>query len=132
MRTLRLRFTLGQHITLIAVLAVLFASLRTPFWPLILALGLILGGFAIDRSRGGLGIDGAMMAGVIGFPAIGVVIYIVFLILDRFPHFSLSEFVAFVLGLAFVGWSLGVVLGCWSLMILRAINRAFSSKRGSA
>jgi hypothetical protein len=122
MKVHRLRFTIGQGITLIAVLAVFFASLRTPFWPLVLALGLILGGFEVDRSRGELGIDGAMIAGVIGSPSIGFVIYGVFHVLDGFQHFSLAEFVVFLSQLAFGGWCLGFVVGCWSFMILCAFN----------
>jgi hypothetical protein len=74
MRPRRFRFTIGQLITLIAVSAVLSAVLRTPFWPLLPAIGIVLGGFTVDRATGGRGVEGATAAGLVGFAVFGPLI----------------------------------------------------------
>lgn len=65
MKRPRFRFTIGQLIAAVAACAVLFWLLRTPAWPLVIAIVPVLPGFAVDRARGGSGILGAMLAGVI-------------------------------------------------------------------
>jgi hypothetical protein len=70
----RCRFTLGQLIKAIAALAVVLAVIRTPFWPFLPAIGIVLAGFTIDRAGGGTGIGGATMAGFASFVAFGLVI----------------------------------------------------------
>lgn len=74
MRVPRFRFTLGQLIKLIAVLAIFFARLRTPAWPLIRAIVPIIPGFAIGWAKGGSGLLGSMPAGAIGGLGLGIVI----------------------------------------------------------
>jgi hypothetical protein len=88
-----------------------------------LAVGLILVGLAIDRARGGLGIDGAMLAGAIGFPCVGAAFGVVLLIFGGFRHLSLAEFAVMVFFLGVVGWGMGVIVGCWTVMIIRALDR---------
>ncbi len=56
MALFRYQFTLRQLIKLVALAAVFFALFRTPAWPFVVAVGLALPGFAIDRARGGAGI----------------------------------------------------------------------------
>jgi hypothetical protein len=55
-------------------LAVVLAVIRTPFWPLLPAFAIALGGFAFNRAGGGNGIAGATVAGLVTFAAFGVVI----------------------------------------------------------
>jgi hypothetical protein len=74
MRFPRIRFTIGQLIGLVAALAVLFAVLRTPFWPLIPTVAMVLFGFRRDRARGGDGLGGAIIAGIIALPGFFVVV----------------------------------------------------------
>jgi hypothetical protein len=62
----RLRFTIRQLIGLIAICAVAFALLRTPFEFLVVAFGFVVPGFLIGRARGGDGvIGGAISASLI-------------------------------------------------------------------
>ena len=49
------QFTLKQLIALIVAMAIVFALLRAPFGPLLLAIGITLAGFAIDRRSVGRG-----------------------------------------------------------------------------
>jgi hypothetical protein len=64
----RFQFTIRQLIALIAICAVAFALLRTPFGFLIIAFALVLPGFLLERARarGGKGIiGGALSTGLI-------------------------------------------------------------------
>ena len=62
----RFQFTIRQLIALIAICAVAFALLRTPFGFLIIAFAVVLPGFLLERARGGKGIiGGALSAGLI-------------------------------------------------------------------
>ena len=63
MRLSPFRFTLWQLTALIAGCAVVFAVIRSGYWILLPAVGLVLPGFAYDRARGGAGILGAMLGG---------------------------------------------------------------------
>jgi hypothetical protein len=67
----RFRFTLVQLIQVVAVLAVCFTVIRTPFGPLALWVGIILVGFAIDRARGGAGFRGGILVGVLCYLGLG-------------------------------------------------------------
>jgi hypothetical protein len=113
----RFRFTLGQLITFIAALAVLLALLRTPIGPMLLATGLVLGGFALDRARGRPGILGAMLAGLIGSLGLGAVILLEDLHDGRLmfggaaPLFILPAF-------GMVGLAFGLLVGFLALTIL--------------
>jgi hypothetical protein len=71
-KRIRLRFTIRQSLLLIAICAVAFALLRTPFLPLVIGFGLVLPGFLIERARGGSGILGGACSG--GLIALGVAI----------------------------------------------------------
>jgi hypothetical protein len=115
----RFRFTLWQLIKVVACLAVFFAMLRTPAWPFFLAIAPIIPGFALDRARGGPGIFGSMLAGLIEFLGLGLAA----LIYSRFsfvpgvgpidsPSLLVGAVFLIVLGLA---W--GVCIGTWLWMI---------------
>jgi hypothetical protein len=67
MRLPTFRFTLWQLTALIAVCAMSFALLRWYSWIMLIATAIVLRGFAYDRARGGSGILGAMLAGIVLF-----------------------------------------------------------------
>ena len=58
MKLPRLRFTIRQLIGLIAICAVVFALLQTPFGFVVVAFGFVVPGFLIERARGGEGVVG--------------------------------------------------------------------------
>jgi uncharacterized PurR-regulated membrane protein YhhQ (DUF165 family) len=58
----RLRFTIRQLIGLIAICAVVFALLRTPFGFVIVPFGFVVPGFLIERARGGDGVMGGAIS----------------------------------------------------------------------
>jgi hypothetical protein len=122
MRLRRYRFAIGQLLKSIAILAVLFAVLRTPFWPLVLAIGLVLTGFTVDRTRGGHGINGGMIARGIGFPVIVFAGGISILLFARPKDLDLPGFLVLIFGGAVVGWSVGAVVGCWACMIVNSFG----------
>ena len=66
------QFTLKQLVALIVALAIVFALLRAPFGPLLLAIGVVLAGFAVDRARGGSGFRGGILACVLVHLGVGV------------------------------------------------------------
>jgi hypothetical protein len=122
MRFPRFRFTLGQLIKVIACLAFFFALMRTPAGPLILAIVPVVPGFAIDRARGGLGIVGAMLAGLIESLAFGVVLLVYVYI---FEHRRLIAFdsptpivILLAFGVAGLGWGTLVGLLAWGVLSL--------------
>jgi hypothetical protein len=65
MRTREASFTLGLLIGLILAGALAVALLATPLAPLVVALGIILPGFLIERNRGGTGIVGGTASSAI-------------------------------------------------------------------
>jgi hypothetical protein len=116
------RFTLGQLLKMIAVLAVFLALLRMPFGPPIVVIALVVAGFAIDRARGGAGFRGGILTSVVVHLAIGL--------LGRVTHEFLFEdpsrltFQATLVGLmyyALIGWIWGVAVStpCWLLASVR-------------
>jgi hypothetical protein len=124
MRPPRFRFTLGQLLTLIAVSAVAFATLRTPFWPLLLAIGTVMPGFAIDRARGGPGILGAMLAGAITFILFGWVLFAYDLMFYR--SIAYDGLAPYFISLAFglIGLAYGTVVGSIAFGIMLLLGRA--------
>lgn len=62
MRLSRFQFTIRRLILLVAICAVAFALLRTPFGFLVIAIVMVLPGFLIHRSRGGDGILGGALS----------------------------------------------------------------------
>jgi hypothetical protein len=113
------RFTLGQLIKLIAVLAMFFALLRTPAWPLILAIVPIIPGFALDWSKGGPGLLGSMLAGAIGGLGLGIVILVYSHLFDGSSSGVADLF--WLLGgaayLSLMGLAWGVCVGTWLFVI---------------
>ena len=127
MRLPRFRFTLRQLIKLVAVSAVVFALIRTPAWPFILAFGLILPGFTIDRARGGRGILGATLAGMIGFVGTGMVFYALDWWLS-YPESNFNPPFAFFVFLALMGLIWGLFVGLWARLIVSVAHQRTRSK----
>jgi hypothetical protein len=123
MKPTRFRFTIGQVIALIIESAVLFAALRTPFWPAVLAIQVVLAGFAVDRAKGGNGIYGAMIAGAIGLPVslLAIVGSLHFVDLKRV---DIPGFLFILLGGAVVGGSCGMVVGYWAWLHITPFSKA--------
>jgi hypothetical protein len=103
----RCRFTLGQLMKVISALAVVLAVIRTPFWPLLPVIGIILAGFAIDCAGGGTGIGGATIAGLASFAVFGLVILP---LVDRSFAFEFGVPGVIILSLVILS-PLGVVFG---------------------
>jgi len=120
----RFRFTIGQLIKLVAVSALAFATLRTPIWPIILAIGPIMPGFSLDRARGGLGILGSMLAGVITFVVFGIA----FLAYDycsvRMIAYDSPAPFFIVLAFGVGGLAYGAVVGCLAFGIMLLLGHA--------
>jgi hypothetical protein len=124
MKLPRLRFTLGQHIALVAVSAVLFSLLRTPVWPVIIAIVLVLPGFAIDRARGGPRILGAMLAGAIGFLAYGVALCTYLCFFRGLSLFDSPWPFVMILALGMAGLAWGSAVGFWVWIMFGLCGRA--------
>ena len=123
----RFRFTIGQLITLIAASAVCFAVLPNYYWlpvvALVLAIGLCLVGFTIERAQGGPGIHGATFAGAIGFAGLGFLFYAAVHLAVGWRAFNLGDMLNTVLFCGVVGGACGVVVGSWACMIVRLYSR---------
>ncbi len=124
MRPSRFRFTLAQLIKLIAVSAVAFATLRTPIWPMVLAIGPIMPGFAIDRSRGGPGILGAMLAGLVTFVVFGVALLAYDYCFERTIAYDSPAPFFILLAFAIGGLAYGSVAGCLAFGIMLLLGQA--------
>jgi hypothetical protein len=71
----RTQFTLGQLMGLILTCALVFAALSTPFAIFVLAIGIVVPGFLIDRFRGGAGIVGGMISAAMALVGLGIAVY---------------------------------------------------------
>lgn len=113
------QFTLKQLCALIVALAIVFALLRAPFGPLLLAIGITLTGFAIDRTRGGSGFRGGILACVLVHLGVGL-----FQLANRqfiFADPSVDGLVRILRGLSFyvfVGsiWGIAVSVPAWMIV----------------
>lgn len=124
----RLRLTLGQLIKLVALLAVGFAVVRTPFGPLVLGGGIILVGFAIDRAHGGAGFRGGILASVLGYGCLGLFQRVTHQFLFDAP--SAPTFGATLFGLMLyiiVGAIVGFAVSLPAWMVL-SVNQSWSGE----
>jgi hypothetical protein len=80
MRLLRYQFKIRHLLVMVALCAVLFALLRTPFAALALAFAAALPGFFIERARGGAGILGAAFSTCIIASLLAVVVMAPFVV----------------------------------------------------
>jgi hypothetical protein len=124
MRRPRLRFTIGQLVTLVAAVAVALAVLRTPVWPIVLAIGPILPGFTMDRARGGAGIVGAMLAGALTFVIFGGALFVYDLLSYRSIAYDSPAPYFILLALGVAGLACGTVVGCIAFGIMLLLGRA--------
>jgi hypothetical protein len=124
MRLHRFRFTIRQLIKLVAVSALTFATLRTPIWPVALAIGLIMPGFSIDRARGGLGIIGSMLAGVITFVVFGGAVLVYDYCTVRMITYDSPAPFFILLAFGVGGLAYGTVVGCLAFGIMLLLGQA--------
>jgi hypothetical protein len=124
MQSRRFRFTIGQLIKLVAVSALAFATLRTPIWPIILAIGPIMPGFSIDRARGGPGILGSMLAGVITFVIFGGAVLVYDYYTVRMIAYDSPAPFFILLAFGVGGLAYGTVVGCLAFGIMLLLGHA--------
>jgi hypothetical protein len=111
-RHLKMQFSLGQLMRLIAVCAVVFAALSTPFALFVVAIGIVVPGFLFDRLRGGAGILGAMVSAAVVLVILGIAGYTYYYL---HPDPALLDYLGppaltlFMLGIAGVVW--GAMVG---------------------
>jgi hypothetical protein len=72
MRRFRCQFTIGQLLALVGVSALFCYLLSAGLWPVIVAIAVVAPGFFLDRAKGGAGVLGAMIAGILGFVGFGI------------------------------------------------------------
>ncbi|MGP0064615.1 MAG: hypothetical protein ACLQGP_13585 [Isosphaeraceae bacterium] len=120
MARFRLQFKLRQLIKLVALAAVIFALFRTFAGLFVLAIGLLLAGFVIDLARGGKGVLGSMLAGMLGFFGFGAVAFVYDRLFVGKPDDWIISPYALLLSLSLAGLILGVIFGicAWLLVIL--------------
>jgi len=123
MALLRYQFTLRQLIKLVALAAVCFAIFRTPAWPILVAVGLVLPGFAIDRARGGAGLLGAILAGMIGFVGIGITFFVYARLVRHQPYDDLPLLFPVLVFFGLMGLIWGFFVGVWTGLIVFLIHR---------
>jgi hypothetical protein len=127
MARFRYQFTLRQLIKLVALAAACFGLLRTPAWPFLLAVALVLPGFAIDRARGDAGVLGSILASMIGFVGIGTTLFIYYewplrqWLSDGLPLLFLLLVYVGLLGLIW-GFFVGVSAGLIVFLVRRRIR----------
>ena len=107
----RIQFSLGQLMGLIAVCAVSFAALLTPFALFVVAMGIVVPGFTIDRFRGGAGILGAMISAAVSLISLGIAAYTYFYL---YPDRAWLDYLGSPVLTLFMLGTAGVVWGRWS------------------
>lgn len=113
------QFTLKQLCALIVALAIVFALLRAPFGPLLLAIGITLAGFAVDRASGGSGLRGGILSCVLIHLGVGL-----FQLVNRqflFADPSVPGLARILRGLSFYGfvgaiWGFVVSVPAWMIV----------------
>lgn len=126
----RFRFTIRQLIALIAICAVVFALLRTPFGFLVIAFGSVLPGFLIERARGGAGILGGALSACFIVCAGGLAIAV----LSGSPPVSnlgdaILKLCSFLYFVSFYGFICGAILStvlCGIFALMRSVLKNHS------
>lgn len=121
MKRPRVQFTLRRMMIVVAICALVLAAVPWPLLiPLFLIVGLPIGGYAIDRARGGVGFAGSTAAGAIGVPLCGLGFFVWLGIRYRIFVFDspLPWFGTIVLVILGAGW--GGLIGslAWSIQRL--------------
>ncbi len=120
----RVQFTVGRLLRLIICCAIVFALLRTPFWPLVLTFCLVLLGFLVHRSRGGNGIAGGTFAGCLTVGGFGIAVATQFYLVA-----SPTEDGAYIGALCatpislWIGLSVGFFLSVFLYLVARVVER---------
>jgi hypothetical protein len=124
----KMQFTLGQLMGLIAVCALGLAALSTPFALFVVAIGIVVPGFTIDRFRGGAGILGAMTSASVALLSLGGAVYVYsYLNADSvlLDYLGSAVLTLLMLGIAGVVWGalVGTVLDV-ALLIAKSYSNA--------
>jgi hypothetical protein len=117
----RFQFTLWRMMIVVAICAVMMTAVPWPLLlPLLMIIGFPIGGYAIERARGGVGLAGSMAAGAIGFLLCGIGFLVLLGIRDkvRVLDSPLPWLGTIVLAVVGSGW--GVLVGslAWSVQRL--------------
>ncbi len=124
MKRPRLQFTLWWMMIAVAICAVVLAAVPWPLLlPLLLIIGFPIGGYAIERARGGVGLASSMAAGAIGVLLCGIGFFVLLGIRYKVPVLDsplpwLGTIVLVVVG---SGW--GVLVGSLAWSVQRLANR---------
>lgn len=114
----RYQFRLHQLIKLVALTAIAFAILRSSGWPLILGVVLVIPGFAIDRARGGVGIVGSIVAGMVGCFGVGMVVFVREWLVSRPSSDGPMLTFGLLILLTLTGLIWGASFGVWAWLIV--------------
>ena len=123
----RFRLTLFQIMALVAICAVLLSTIPPAIWLLVPAILIVIPGFTIDRARGGPGIVGAMVAGVVGFLGFGIAILTYLCLFRGLKVFDSPAPFVMTLALGIAGLAWGAVVGFWAWMILGLMGKGVRS-----
>ncbi|MHB1560887.1 MAG: hypothetical protein ACYC61_25820 [Isosphaeraceae bacterium] len=124
MKRPRVQFTLRRLMILVAICAVLLAAVPWPLLiPLFLIVGLPIGGYVIDRARGGVGLAGSMAAGAIGVPLCGLGFFVLRGIQYKVRVFDSPLPWLATMALVVVGSGWGALMGSLAWSIQRLADR---------
>lgn len=121
----RFQFTIGRLVQLVALAAFGSYLLRVGSWGLVVAWMVTLSGFVVDRTRGGSGILGSMIVGLLGGGMLGFADR-VYWDLTRGPTWFGTSPGTWVMECAIGGLGLGTIfgVGAWTIVTLgRRIGR---------
>jgi len=130
----RFRFTIRQLIVLIAICAVAFALLRTPFGFLVIAIASVLPGFLIERARGGEGILGGAVSASLTVACLSVIAGgITFASRGSTPTFdgprdAFLSLAAALFLVSLVAFFVGWILSCVLYMIVKRSQTLFKRR----
>lgn len=108
----------------VAICAVVMAAVPWPLLiPLFLSVGLPIGGYVIDRARGGVGLAGSMAAGAIGVLVCGIGFFVLLGSRYKVPVLESPLPWLSTIVLAVVGSGWGVLVGSLAWSIQRLADR---------
>jgi hypothetical protein len=137
MRPFRLQFTIAHILAVVAISALMCFLLSAGLWPVIVVIAIVAPGFFLDRAKGGAGILGAMLAGILGFVGYGIACYVYL-----YSHGDASRLDirlgSLLTWLGLLGLACGAIFGlcAWPICLLagrlnRAVPRPVSKPEGS-
>lgn len=124
----RFQFTIGRLVQLVALAAFGSYLLRMGSWPLVVAWLVTLSGFVLDRIRGGSGMLGSMVVGLLGGGMLGFADR-VYWDLTHGPTGSGTSPGTVVMDCAIGGLGLGTIfgVGAWAILSLGRLRARWLS-----